>query len=58
LDIGVTQGGKSPCSVVDTPPYSVEVKNEWIYTFAPLYLFRGWTGTTLLETIKSYNLKL
>ena len=29
------------------PPYSVYVKKEWSYTFAPLHTFVVWTGTTL-----------
>ena len=30
-----------------SPPYSIYVKKEWSYSFAPLYAFMVWTGTTL-----------
>lgn len=33
-----------------SPPSSTEVKNEWIYTSFPLYVFIVWTGTTLRFT--------
>jgi hypothetical protein len=37
------------CEVNHSLPSSAKVKNEWNYTFIPLYAFMAWTGTALLD---------
>jgi hypothetical protein len=45
----VAAGGRRPgFGANHSPPFNIEVKNEWRYTFAPLVLaFMARTGTTL-----------
>jgi len=35
--------------VIDSPPTSVEVKNEWSYTSTPSFVFMTWAGTSVLS---------
>jgi len=52
----VCRGVKRPgLEAVDSLPTSVEVKNEWSYTFTPSFAFMTFAGTSVLSVQSKYT---
>jgi hypothetical protein len=43
------------CKADHLPPSSAKVKNEWSYTFTPLYAFMAHSWTLLLSYLQVYD---